>query len=437
MTRILTSAVLAAGAVALLAGCERPPVNTEQHGYRGTGMVLVSNPRTLARQAPTHQVPETVPAASAEGPKASETYQNVKVLGGLSVGEFTRLMVAMTNWVSPQEGCGYCHNLQNMADDSVYTKIVARRMIQMNWYVNGEWGEHVVGTGVTCYTCHRGNPVPKNVWYAPVPQDLKANFIGDKAGQNSPAPTVKLASLPYDPFTPYLLQDLPIRVNGPTALPTGNRHSIKQAEFTYGLMTHMSDSLGVNCTFCHNTRAFAEWEGSPAQRVTAFYGIRMARDLNNAYLEPLTGTFPANRLGPMGDVAKVNCTTCHQGASKPLNGVSMLKDYPELARPSALGRVLFEVDKYDLSDEARAAIVAVAAILQAQPELKVDVSGYTDRTGSVAHNLELGKQRAIAVRDALQAEGVAADRIRLKKPAHVIQGYEDAARRVDIFPQLT
>jgi photosynthetic reaction center cytochrome c subunit len=41
----------------------------------------------------------------------------------------------------------------------------------------------------------------------------------------------------------------------------------------------------------------------------------------------LTPVFPANRKGPEGDVYKVNCATCHQGAQKPLLGVSMLKDY--------------------------------------------------------------------------------------------------------------
>ncbi len=45
---------------------------------------------------------------------------------------------------------------------------------------------------------------------------------------------------------------------------------------------------------------------------------------------PLTPTFPAHRLGVLGDVAKVNCTTCHQGVFKPLYGESMAKDYPEL-----------------------------------------------------------------------------------------------------------
>jgi photosynthetic reaction center cytochrome c subunit len=159
--------------------------------------------------------------------------------------------------------------------------------------------------------------------------------MGDKAGQNEPARVVNLSSLPNDPFTPFLLGDLNIRVNGPTALPTGNRQSTKQAEWTYGLMSHMSESLGVNCTYCHNSRSFQSWENSPPQRATAWHGIRMARGLNTGYMEPLTATFPQHRKGELGDVAKINCATCHQGAYKPLNGASMLKDYPELAAPSS------------------------------------------------------------------------------------------------------
>ncbi|MFM7395925.1 MAG: photosynthetic reaction center cytochrome PufC, partial [Gammaproteobacteria bacterium] len=134
----------------------------------------------------------------------------------------------------------------------------------------------------------------------------------------------------YDPYSPFLLGDLDIRVNGPTALPTGNRKSIKQAEWTYSLMVHMSNSLGVNCTYCHNSRAWAEWEQSTPQRTVAWHGIRMARGLNNQYLVPLTEVFPANRKGPLGDVAKINCQTCHQGVYKPYFGESMAKAYPEL-----------------------------------------------------------------------------------------------------------
>ena len=329
-------AVAAVAAVTVLAGCERPPVDSTQNGYRGTGMAQVYNPRTVAAQLERHQSPDPLPAlppAPEGSPTAGESYKNVQVLGHLSRGEFLRTMTSITAWVAPQEGCAYCHNPRNLAEDSVYTKIVARRMIQMTQNLNVNWQQHVGATGVTCYTCHRGQPVPAEIWFKPVPQPVKANFIGDLAGQNQPATTVGLASLPSDPFTPYLLDKqnpAPIRVNGPTALPTGNRASTKQAEHTYGLMMHMSKSLGVNCTYCHNTQNFGKWEGSPPQRVTAWHGLQMARDINTDYLVPLTSAFPANRLGPLGDVAKVNCASCHQGAFKPLLGVALAKEFPAL-----------------------------------------------------------------------------------------------------------
>ncbi|MCU0943442.1 MAG: photosynthetic reaction center cytochrome PufC [Hydrogenophaga sp.] len=325
--------IAALGALVLLTACERPPMNSVQHGYRGTGMVQVYNPRTLVEVAEANKMPAAQPAADTSGPKAGQVYQNVQVLGDLSIGEFTRLMVAMTAWVSPDQGCNYCHNGANFADDGLYTKVVARKMVQMTQHINSQWKNHVAETGVTCYTCHRGKNIPDNIWFTAKSEPYGSNFMGDKAGQNTPADSVKLASLPYDPFTPYLLKDEPIRVNAPLALPVSTRpgESIQRTEKTYALMTHMSASLGVNCTYCHNTQNFAKWDGAPPQRVTAYHGIRMARDINLAYMEPLTDVFPANRKGELGDVAKTNCTTCHQGAYKPLFGQSMLKDHPELA----------------------------------------------------------------------------------------------------------
>lgn len=323
--------ILVLGLVAsLLAGCERPPVETVQRGYRGTGMEQVYNPRTLAAQADANQAPAPLDAASQDGPKASEIYKNVQVLGNLSVGEFSRTMVAMTNWVAPKQGCVHCHNAANFAEDTLYTKVVARRMLQMTQTINADWQRHVGQTGVTCYTCHRGEPVPKEVWFQPLMPKGANGFAGNRAGQNAPAPAVGLASLPNDPFTPFLLGHENIRVAGTEALPAGNRQSIKQAEWTYGLMMHMSKSLGVNCTQCHNTRSLGSWENSSPPRLTAWHGIRMTRALNEEFLVPLTQTFPTQRLGPGGDVAKVNCATCHQGAHKPLYGAEMAKYHPVL-----------------------------------------------------------------------------------------------------------
>ena len=331
----IAAGVLTAAAVGLLFTYEHPPIDVVQRGYRGTGMDLVYNPRRVETQIAANQVPEVVDPVDPAGQPSSAAYQNVKVLGDVDANEFLRLMTAITQWVSPEQGCAYCHTEDgNFASDALYTKIVARRMLQMTRKINAGWKSHVAGTGVTCYACHRGQPVPQAIWFTqpdPVRNDTMA---GNKAGQNLPAAATGLASLPYDPFTPFLEQAQDIRVNSKVALPEGNRHSIKQTEWTYALMVHMSRSLGVNCTYCHNSRQFASWEQSSPARVTAWYGIRMVRDLNNDYLGSLQHVFPHARLGPLGDTAKVNCTTCHQGVYKPLYGAGMLKDYPELAGPA-------------------------------------------------------------------------------------------------------
>ena len=334
LTMKLALSLLAPLAAGLLTGCERPPIETVQTGYRGTGMEQIYNPRTLLKQASLNQAPAPAEPAAVDGPKAGEVYKNVQVLGDLSVAQFSRHMASITQWVAPDAGCTYCHNPENFAEDSKYTKVVARRMIQMTQRVNQDWKSHVAETGVTCYTCHRGNNIPTNVWFAPKDRKYANSDLGDLAGQNLASRSVGLTSLPFDPFTPYLKDAAPIRVNGNEAMAGvgnySNRASTKQAEHTYSLMVHMSESLGVNCSYCHNTRNFQGWEESRPQRVTAWHGIRMARDLNTDYMEPLTKTFPENRLGPKGDVAKVNCTTCHQGAYKPLYGAAMAKDHPEL-----------------------------------------------------------------------------------------------------------
>jgi len=300
-----------------------------QRGYRGTAMVQLFNAPTIASELAANQLPAVLPPVHA-GPPASVVYKNVQVLGSLDVGAFTRLMASITTWVAPTQGCAYCHSLNNMASDALYTKVVARKMIQMVQNINGNWKTHVAETGVTCYTCHRGMPVPANLFFHGASPSTFTGMAETQTGKNVVSVAAGLASLPYDPFTPFLEQDYNIRIEGPEALPDGNRTSIKQTDWTYALMMHFSTALGVNCTYCHNSRQFADWSQSSPQRMTAWYGIRMVRDINNNYLDTLQGVFPPARLGPLGDNAKVNCLTCHQGVYKPLFGVSPVAGFPEL-----------------------------------------------------------------------------------------------------------
>ena len=336
MKRIHTTLLAAVLGSALLAGCERPPMESTQTGYRGTAMGAVNNPRLTGPVEAAQTLPDPIPAIPSPpgSPLAKDSFKNVQVLGDLPAGEFTRTMLAITAWVAPKQGCAYCHAPgEALSSDKLYTKVVARKMIAMTRHINADWKNHVAPTGVTCYTCHRGQPVPAQVWFTePLPRS-SGGATTESKGQNHPSVQAGLTSLGLDPLTPYLLGNAPIRAAGTTALPTGHVASIQQTEGTFGLMVHMSKALGVNCTHCHNTRSHAQWPESPLTRTKAFHGINMARDLNNAYMVPLTPTFPANRLGVLGDVAKVSCTTCHQGINKPLKGAPLLKDHPALAGP--------------------------------------------------------------------------------------------------------
>jgi len=311
VSRAIGIGVTAAAGLALLVlpGWERPPIESVQVGYRGVAQEQNFNPRIQGKVLAINRPPDVIPPTTDTVPAPAGTWKNVQVLTGLSVGEFNRTMIAMTSWVSPQQGCVYCHNPANFASDSLYTKVVARRMLQMTRQINQEWQPHVAATGVTCWTCHRGLNVPNNVWfYTGVNQPLR-----------------------------HFLDRDDIRVQSYVALrdQDTNRVSIKQTEYTYSLMMNMSRALNVNCTYCHNSRQWFSWEASSPKRLTALRGIRMVRALNSNYLVPLQPVWPANRLGPHGDGPKLECSTCHNGAYKPLFGAKMAANYPALLPPPA------------------------------------------------------------------------------------------------------
>lgn len=338
MTRIL----LATTALLSLAACEAGYKESRQIGYRGSGTVQVTN---VNLRLPDDDIPQALTpyVQDTGGPRAKSLYPNLQLLGDLSEDDFNRFMGSMTQWIAPPaEGCNYCHNPENMASDEKHQFKAARGMIVMTRAINNQWANHVKNTGVTCYTCHRGNAIPEYRWTLAPPGD-SLPIRGNKRGQNSPDPNVGYASLPFDPFASYLQgTGVDIPVAGSSAYPTAHTRTVgtKDAESSFGLMMHISKSLNVNCVFCHNSQSFRSWNASTPQRALAYYGIRMVRDINQNHITPLAPIFPADRKGPMGDPYKVNCLTCHQGKNKPLGGVQMAKEYPGIwrttARPAAV-----------------------------------------------------------------------------------------------------
>lgn len=83
------------------AGWTRPPILAQQHGFRGTGMDQIQTKAGAAALKAANIPPAPAEPVEAGTDKAGAVYENVKVLKDLSVEEFNRLMVSMTEWVSP------------------------------------------------------------------------------------------------------------------------------------------------------------------------------------------------------------------------------------------------------------------------------------------------------------------------------------------------
>ena len=106
------------------------------------------------------------------------------------------------------------------------------------------------------------------------------------------------------------------------------------------------------------------------------------------------------------------------------------------AAPAAglpLANYYFEVDQFALPVAREGSLEAVIEYLKANPTAVASVSGYHDPTGDAAHNEELARKRATAVKDAMTAAGVPDSQIDMVKPI-VTTGSGDMAeaRRVEV-----
>ena len=75
-------------------------------------------------------------------------------------------------------------------------------------------------------------------------------------------------------------------------------------------------------------------------------------------------------------------------------------------------RVLFGLDRFDLSPEARTTVENQVTWLKRFPGVTVTIDGHTDERGTREYNLALGERRANSVRDYMIALGVDPNRIK-------------------------
>jgi len=71
-----------------------------------------------------------------------------------------------------------------------------------------------------------------------------------------------------------------------------------------------------------------------------------------------------------------------------------------------LSDVLFDVDKSTLKPGAREKLARIAGILASHPDLKIEIEGHADSTGSEEYNQRLSERRAQSVRQYFNQQGV-------------------------------
>ncbi len=117
--------------------------------------------------------------------------------------------------------------------------------------------------------------------------------------------------------------------------------------------------------------------------------------------------------------------------------VAEVAEVPEIAEVGdALAKLYFDSGMAELPANAAEEVAKVVAKLQEDPNKIVLISGYHDETGGAAVNAEVAKARAVALKDALIAAGVPADKVAMRKPAVTLGGTDAAeARRVEVRVQ--
>lgn len=101
--------------------------------------------------------------------------------------------------------------------------------------------------------------------------------------------------------------------------------------------------------------------------------------------------------------------------SEPANYLSSV-DVTGLSAGDALilQNIQFDFDKSSLTKESHAGIEMLSRFLKNNPDIKAELAGHTDNTGSDSHNQKLSADRAEAVRKALIDSGIDSSRLSAK-----------------------
>lgn len=235
--------------------------------------------------------------------------QNVKVLTGMTTTEVWNFMtIYMAGGL--QVDCTYCHNINNfgadgpeIGDDEVAArKDNARLHLEMVADLNKNWitqlseveGKQPSGAQIICATCHNGQPQPV-AWadeLHALPNDYRLPLRDANGNVGTPADI-----------------DAALLVTGRDDI-----YSLDAVQYNQHTMYHMSESLGVGCTHCHNSRYFPSWE-QPA-KYYALTMLQMNQHILGNYADSMNNQEPS-------------CVLCHQNQVRPPGAVREASALPD------------------------------------------------------------------------------------------------------------
>jgi outer membrane protein OmpA-like peptidoglycan-associated protein len=137
--------------------------------------------------------------------------------------------------------------------------------------------------------------------------------------------------------------------------------------------------------------------------VDGSYRVRLPE--KKSYMVDVRGT------GYLSDMKRVNITPAYAEESYNLD-LSLIK--VKVGKRVVLNNILFQTGKSILTTTSYAELDRLYNILTDNPQMRIEISGHTDKTGSEPLNFKLSEARAKAVVDYLVKKGIVMSRLEFK-----------------------
>jgi outer membrane protein OmpA-like peptidoglycan-associated protein len=123
------------------------------------------------------------------------------------------------------------------------------------------------------------------------------------------------------------------------------------------------------------------------------------------------GVATATQAQTRADEAQTSATQALAKADETSTRLTRLWSNRNKRVPGDTVAILFRFDKWQLDDRGQTALLDVAKQLQDNPDLVVELEGYTDSVGNMPYNVQLSQRRSEAVRRFLVEKGIEMHRI--------------------------